>query len=323
VFSKKGEHEMRRRKVMEIKSIKSKDAYQKYLIAKKAEGLSEQTLDTYRLHIDHFMENFGNYFNTAQLSEEMYNHEVLELQEDENKRDVTVTSYCRSIRAFFYWMQDKGYMEQCSLALPKFEKRIKEIYTDEEISLLLKKPAKGCSEVEYQTWVFINFTMATGLRLSSILDLKVSDYLAKDSIIYIQHTKQKLGQKMQINKELCSILNRYIEQFELTNENYLFCIATGERMAKRTMQDNVATYNRARDVQKTSIHLMRHTFAVNYYTKTKDILALKNILGHSQLSTTEHYLQSLGLTIQVSDAYNPQLLYIQNENTKKKRRGKL
>lgn len=308
---------------MEIKSIKIRDAYEKYLLAKKAEGLSAKTLDTYMLHIDHFMENFGNYFSTAQLSEDMYNNEILELQEDENKSDVTVTSYCRSIRAFFYWMQDKGYMEQCSLALPKFEKKVKEIYTDEEITILLKKPDKGCSEVEYQTWVFINFVMATGLRLSSVLDLKVSDYLAKDAVIYVQHTKQKSGQTIQINKELCSILNRYIEQFELVNENYLFCIATGERMANRTMQDNVATYNRARNVTKTSIHLMRHTFAVNYYTKTKDIYALKTIMGHSQLSTTEHYLQSLGLTIQVSDAYNPQSLFVQQENAKKKRRGKI
>lgn len=322
MFSVDKESNMRRRKILQVEEISVGEAFERFVLEKKAHGLSDNTLETYRLHVEHFIRSVGAKTNTSQINEDKYNLEIIELRKDTKRNDVTVASYCRSIRAFIYWLQDSGYVELFKLDLPKYEKKVKEIYTSEEIEILLKKPLKGCSEVEYQTWVFINLVMATGLRVSSVLDMKVIDYLPKESIIYVQHTKQKIGQKIQINKELGYIIKKYIELFGLENEAFLFCIATGERMAKRTIQDNVATYNRKRGVKKTSIHLMRHTFAVNYYTRTKDIMALKRIMGHSQITTTEHYLQSLGVVVEVSEAYNPQVLFM-NCKEIKKRRGKL
>ena len=88
------------------------------------------------------------------------------------------------------------------------------------------------------------------------------------------------------------------------------------------MQDNVATYNRKLGVEKTSIHLMRHTFAKNYYIKTKDIYSLSKILGHSTIGTTEKYLSDLGLNLANAVAYNPQAIFGKKEQPKK-RRGKI
>ena len=296
-------------------------AYEDFLIEKRADGLSERTIEVYELHIGHFVKRFGH-VPVGELTKDAWISEVIELKKG-NRSDVTVTSYCRSIRVFLYWLQANGYMESCSLSLPKYETHVKEIYTDFEIATLLKRPANGCTEIEYQTWVFINFVMATGLRLSSVLDLKVCDYVPSELVVYIQHTKQKRGQKLQINKELGIILNRYIALFNFKPDDFLFGIATGSRMANRSMQDNVASYNRSRGVNKTSIHLMRHTFAVNFYSRTKDVYALKNVMGHSTITTTEHYLQSLGLTVTISDAYNPQVLFSIDQRSKTRRRGKI
>lgn len=60
-------------------------------------------------------------------------------------------------------------------------------------------------------------------------------------MIYIQTTKNKSGQVAYINDDVCRILNQYIKRFELTNSDYLFCTAEGTRLAKRTIQDNVAS----------------------------------------------------------------------------------
>ena len=160
---------MRKTRIMDDDFLSIWRAYRDFLVEKQAEGLSKQTLETYDLHIKHFLSAYGEE-PTENMTKDMYNAEILSLQSG-GRSDVTVTSYCRSIRVFFYWCMEKGYAK------------------------------RRCTEVEYLTWVFINIVMATGLRLSAVLDLRVRDYVPEESVVYIQHTKQKVGQKIQINKD--------------------------------------------------------------------------------------------------------------------------
>ena len=220
---------------------------------------------------------------------------------------------------------DENLADNIQLKLPKASEKVKDIYTANEIEILLRKPKKGCSEVEYQTWVFINLIMSTGLRLSSALALTVYDYNAKENILIVNKTKQKKGQRLLLNKDMCNILNSYIRLFMLDNNSYLFPCAEGTALKKRSMQDNVATYNNSRNVKKTSIHLMRHTFASNYIRNGGDIYSLQHILGHSDIATTQKYLKSLDCDVRdIGTTYNPQLLYSSaRTNSNKKRRGKM
>lgn len=314
----------RRRQHMEIISATFRSAYETFMAEKKAMNLSSQTLATYKLHIDSFLDYNDLYeCTTPILGPDMYLWWIEDMQQDPKKKAVTVASYCRSVRAFIYWLQDNHYCSEFAMSIPKYQKEVKETYTDEELSTLLEKPNdKTCSEVDYQTWVFINLIVATGLRLSSALNIKVSSYISKDKKIYIQTTKNKKGQVAYINDEVCRILNQYIKRFELTDSDYMFCTAEGTPLAKRTMQDNVATYNRKNGVKKTSIHLMRHTFAKNYYEQTKDIYTLCRLLGHSNIGITENYLQDLGVSVENATAYNPQQQYAK-DSQKKTRRGKM
>ena len=314
--------ERRRKKTMAIDNVLVKQAYNEFVQEKKAMNLSELTLSTYELHIKSFVDS--NEFwgmSTSLLNKDLYQWWIEDLKEDDNKKDVTVTSYARSVRAFLYWLQDNQYMDVCPLQLPKYQHTIKVCYTDDELATLLRKP-KTCSEVEYQTWVFINLICATGMRLSSALNIQVSDIQRKEHSIYVQYTKNNKAQVFFVNDDMLSILSKYIIQFELSDDDFLFCTAEKKKLAKRSMQDNVATYNRKLGVEKTSIHLMRHTFAKNYYIKTKDIYSLSKILGHSTIGTTEKYLSDLGLNLANAVAYNPQAIYGKKEQPKK-RRGKI
>lgn len=314
---------MRRRKIMEVKSIKVEEAFKLFLEEHKARNTSSNTLDTYTLHINAFMQAIdAQWLSTAMLDKSHYNYFITEMQEDDNKKDTTVASYCRSVRAFLYWLMDNNYMESEPLKIPKYDKTIKVTYTAEEIATLLAKPQKDCSEVTYQTWVFINLIMATGLRLSSALSLKVSDFVKREQLLYIQKTKQRKGQQIYLNDEVCNILNKYISLFDLELTDYIFCTANKTPLRRRTIEDNVATYNRSKGINKTSIHLMRHTFAKNYYLQTKDIYSLQQLLGHSTISTTENYLRDLGLTVSNSTVYNPQKQFVQQQQQTSKRRSR-
>ena len=250
-----------------------KDAYTFFINEKRAENLSQATLKIYDVHITSFIETMeiGN-LSCALLNDNptLYLDWIEYLQNEKRKKDVTIASYCRSVRAFLYWLQDNNYTDPIPLKIPKYQKTVKVCYTADELTTLLKKP-KNCSEVEYQTWVFVNLICSTGLRLSSALSIKVADVSYKEKAVYIQQTKNNKAQVLFLNDNVLSIIKKYVALFDLNKEDFLFCTAEKTQLAIRTMEDNVATYNRKRGIEKTSIHLFRHTFAKNYYAQTKDI----------------------------------------------------
>ena len=310
----------RRRATLRQDTITIKQGYNEFMQDKLTINTSRETLKLYKLHISHFLNTCDLWdVNTCHLSKEHYQQWVVHLQNDPAKNDVTVASYCRSVRAFIYWLQDNQYTDTYPLRIPKYQKTIKVCYTDEELSALLARPTR-CSEVQFQTWVFINLICATGMRLSSALSLKVSDIQMKERSIYLQTTKNNKAQVFFISNEMISILCKYITLLDLSDDDYLFCNAEKNRLTKRAMQDNVARYNRSHGVKKTSIHLFRHTFAKNYYSQTKDIYTLSHILGHASIATTEQYLRDLGVNPSNATAFNPQLLYADKPRQKRRRR---
>ena len=310
----------RRKSTLTPDKITLRQGYTEFIQDKIAINSSKETLRTYGLHITNFLETSNLWdVDTHLLTKDDYQRWIERLQRDTSKKDVTVASYCRSVRAFIYWLQDYQYTDAYSLQIPKYQKTIKVCYTDQELSLLLKKPKK-CTEVQFQTWVFINLVCATGMRLSSALSLKISDIQMNEHTIYLQSTKNNRAQTFFISHEMLVILRKYITLFDLSDDDYLFCSAEKKPLAKRTIQDNVAAYNRLHGVEKTSIHLFRHTFAKNYYTQTKDIYTLSHILGHSSISTTENYLRDLGVNPVDATAYNPQVIYVDKSKHRRHRK---
>ncbi len=304
-------------------NIKTKDALEEFYQDKRTENTAESTLKTYDMHIRNFIDSNDMWdFTTSLINKDHYQWWVEDLQEDDRKSDTTVATYCRSVRAFIYWLQENEYTDVFPVKIPKYQKKVKRCYTDEELKTLLEKPDRNCSEVQYQTWVYINLLISTGLRLSSSLDILVKDIDFKNNVVYVDTTKNNQGLALSLNDDVIKILKKYIQLFRLSADDYLFCKGDNTRMANHTMQCNVANYNRAHGVEKTSIHLFRHTFAKNFYIQTKDVYTLCQVLGHSNISVTEGYLKDLGVSLFADTVYNPQQQFTKKDNAPK-RRGKL
>ncbi|MCI8636216.1 MAG: tyrosine-type recombinase/integrase [Eubacterium sp.] len=304
-------------------NIKTKDALEEFYQDKRTENTAESTLKTYDMHIRNFIDSNDMWdFTTSLINKDHYQWWVEDLQEDDRKSDTTVATYCRSVRAFIYWLQENEYTDVFPVKIPKYQKKVKRCYTDEELKTLLEKPNRNCSEVQYQTWVYINLLISTGLRLSSSLDILVKDIDFKNNVVYVDTTKNNQGLALNLNDDVIKILKKYIQLFRLSADDYLFCKGDNTRMANHTMQCNVASYNRSHGVEKTSIHLFRHTFAKNFYIQTKDVYTLCQVLGHSNISVTEGYLKDLGVSLFADTVYNPQQQFTKKDNAPK-RRGKL
>ena len=93
-------------------------------------------------------------------------------------------------------------------------------------------------------------------------------------------------------------------------------------MSARNMQQNVERYNNLIcNVDKKSIHLFRHTFAVKYIRSGGNVLDLQKLLQHHDLNTTMNYLKDLGLdTKNAVNVFNPQLEFNVKKSTSRKRK---
>lgn len=233
---------------------------------------------------------------------------ILDLRSDNhNCNEITVNSYLRGIRAFLYYCMDMNYLPQFKIHIPKVDKKLKETYTDTELKVLLKKPdLKTCSFSEYKIWVFSNYLLATGNRISTALNVKIEDIDFTNGLIQLNHTKNRTSQLIPLSQTLATILKEYLKYRKGTPKDYVFCNTYGNKGDIRTYQDMLAAYNRRKGIEKTSAHLYRHTFAKKWILNGGDIFRLQKILGHSDLAVVKEYVQMFGSDLSIDfDKFNP------------------
>ena len=120
---------------------------------------------------------------------------IIYLRSTSKANEITINTYLRTMRAFLYFCMDCGYLEQYKIVMPKVEKKVKETYTDQELERLMKKPnINKCSFTEYRIWVFENYLLGTGNRLSSALNVRVKDIDFDSASILIRKTKNRKQQ---------------------------------------------------------------------------------------------------------------------------------
>ena len=172
----------------------------------------------------------------------------------------------------------------------KDKETVKETYTDEELTLLLKKPGKNCDFTEYRNWVIVNFLMNSGCRAATIRNIQNRDVDMEARQVILRHNKNGKIQVIPLCSVMINILRDYMAVRKGAPEEYLFCNQYGDMLSQNALRLAVARYNQSRGVQKTSTHLFRHTFARKYLVDCGgDAFMLQRLLGHSTLKMTKHY----------------------------------
>lgn len=270
-------------------------------------NMSPKTLKLYRKDVYDFLKYCGEEIEYIDdVTEETIEYYILN-RKTETCSQITVNSHLRSIRAFLYWCMEEKYIKPFGIPIPKVEKKIKETYTDSELRILLKKPnIKKVTFTEYKTWVYSNYLLATGNRISSALNLKIKNLDFDGGIIVIEKTKNRKQQLIPMSKTLADILTEYLQYRKGEPEDYVFCNQFGGQGDERSQQDQLIEYNRSRGVTKTSSHLYRHTFAKNWIINGGDIFRLQKILGHSDLTVVKEYVHMFSTDMAVDfDKFNP------------------
>lgn len=278
------------------KKMTVNECFQSFIDKCVIKNLSPETIKFYQNQFHVFLESLEDKeCLIADISSKDIDNFILYLRKKGTCNDITINSYLRGIRAFLYYAMEEGYLSAFHITIPKANKKIKETYTDEELAVLLKKPnLKTCTFTEYKIWVYTNYLLATGNRLSSALGLKIGDLDFNNQLIHVNQTKNRKAQIIPMSDTLCKILREYLRYREGTEDDYVFCNTRGGKGDSRTYEDMLASYNRKHGVEKTSAHLYRHTFAKRWILNGGDIFRLQKILGHSDLSVVKEYVEMFG-----------------------------
>ena len=259
-------------------------------------GLTENTLEAYIRDINSFKEyikdNGIEEFNDANKT--IVITYLMNLQK-KGRATSTISRNLASIRSFFQYLLNHDLVKEdptLNLKLPKIEKKIPDILTEEEINILLDQPNshdfKGARDK-----AMLELLYATGLKVSEIVSLNIESVNLELRIVSIKDTGEA-NRVIPIGKMAIESVVHYLENFrENYEENYgepLFINFSGNRLTRQGFWKILKHYTKQSNINKViTPHTIRHSFAVHLIENGADLKTVQEMLGHSDLSTTQIY----------------------------------
>jgi len=265
------------------------ETFKDFLLSKRTKGVAIKTLQTYEQHFKAISRHLNTQLDIGEIKRADLDNMFVSMR-DSGLSSNSINSYSRTMKSYFSWCNEEN-LTRLNIQLYKAEETIKETYSDKELELLLKKPdIRKATFAEYRDWVIINFLLNSGSRAATIRNIQIRDVDMDTGVVFYRHTKNKKAQVIPLCGAMISILREYLRYREGGDTDYLFCTETGTQLTENGLRQSIAMYNTRRGVQKTSIHLFRHTFARKYLIDCGgDAFTLQKLLGHSTLAMTKHY----------------------------------
>lgn len=287
---------MKRIKMTKVTNDKTfEEGFEEFLFDCKSRNLREDTLEHYRQGYKQIIKYLNNDIRISDITKNSYEKFVVEVKKNQNINSQTIYTYARDLSTIIHFFQKKEYLPVFKIVLPKVDKKPVETYSLEDLEKLLKKPnLKKCSWATYRNYCIVATFFTLGIRLSSLINIKVKDIDWDSETIKIMFTKNRKPLTLPIPRELSKILREYLQHRQFKNlEDYLFCNIYGNQLKRNGITQAIRVYNHACGCSKTSIHAMRHTFAKHWIMSGKSIATLQKALSHSNLQMTQNYINIL------------------------------
>lgn len=229
----------------------------------KERGLRPATLRFYDEVLEAFYK-FADYnMRVCNINQQTITDYIKYCKEVRHHSDNTISTNMRGLKTFLYFGMKQNYLEKFQIHVPAPDLTPKTTYTIEEIQKLLICPnVQHCNFSEYIAYVAVNLFVFTGMRLSTAINIKISDIDFENNLVIYRHTKNKKPHCVPLADSLKNVLTKYIKMLEkqgVKNE-YLLTNCYGEQLTSNRLYCYVNAYNKKRGVKITSIHAFRRFY---------------------------------------------------------------
>lgn len=217
------------------------------------------------------------------------------MMESENFKPATVSRNIASIKAWIhYLLQEKKIDTDLTVSLksPKIIKKAPEIMTMNEVVTLLEQPSKNNAK-EIRDKAMLELLYATGIRVTELISLKMEDVnLQMNYLICRDEHKERM---IPFGAQARNAILHYLEKArnEMVSEqdcNILFVNCSGQAMSRQGFWKLIKYYaKKAGITADITPHTLRHSFAAHLVENGADLRSVQEMLGHSDISTTQIY----------------------------------
>ena len=259
--------------------------------------LSDNTLQSYKRDL----KQFKRYIEACEIN---YNHVkeedikdyIKELQE-EGKKASSISRCIASIRSFYQFVLKRKKIKvdpTANIQSPKIEKRVPSVLTSKEVELLLDQP-KDIDLKGTRDKAMLEFAYATGMRVTEIISLDIDDINFEEGYVNCRHANKP--RIIPLGKLSLKALKEYTEQarnilIKDDNEKALFVNVNGQRLTRQGFWKIIKYYkDQAHITKDITPHVLRHSFATHLLQNGADLKSIQTMLGHSDISSTQVYMQ--------------------------------
>ena len=201
-----------------------------------------------------------------------------------------------AIKSLYRFLSDReiiDYNISELIELPKADKKLPNLLSQKEIDKLMQLPDLN-TVVGLRDKSILEILYSTGLRISELISIKLDDINIDNKVIKV-FGKGSKERYVLLGKEALNSLSDYLNNIDTKSENSIFLYPAvngnvDKHISQRTMFNIIKKYLiMISNNEKLSPHSLRHSFATHLLDNGADLLAVKDLLGHEDLSSTQIY----------------------------------
>jgi len=216
--------------------------------------------------------------------------------EQDGRSAATVSRSLASLKNFYSYVVSSGFLEVSPVSgdirVERGEKKLPQILTGREVELLLSQPT--CVDSKgFRDKAMLEVMYATGIRVSELIDLDVSDVNLELGVIKCAGSKKT--RLIPLYPAALKALSVYVSEVRESmlaepDEQALFVNIGGARMSRQGFWKILKHYQQAAHINKDiTPHTLRHSFAVHLLENGADLNSVQELMGHSDISSTQMY----------------------------------
>ena len=268
------------------------------LTLEKERNFSLHTIKAYKNDLNRFNYFLDNTLSRKKLAKINRNdiRKFLAEEYDNGYSSKTVARRLATIKSYFkYLVKTELIQENISIHInsPKVPKKLPNFVDKNLIDTLMKTPSLD-TQIGIRDRAVLELFYSTGMRLSELVNMNIGDFEINKKLIRVigKGNKERM---IPYGRAAESAIKNYLKIRNLSLKpafanKPLFVNSSEKRISKRTIQRRMNNYIKiVADGKRIGPHLLRHTFATHLLDNGADIRAVKDLLGHSSLSSTQIY----------------------------------